>query len=75
MDGQSIRNRYDALVSQRDTLDNTFEVIEKFVVPYRGDFFKPLSSMGEIKWRRREISMTLLPQFLVISWHLNSIRA
>jgi hypothetical protein len=61
VDGLSIRNRYDGLKSQRDTLDNTFEVIEKFVVPYRGDFFKPLSSMGEIRWRRREIFDSTAP--------------
>ena len=61
MDGLSIINRYNGLVSQRDTADNTNEVIEKLVVPYRGDFFKPLSSMGEIRWRRREIFDSTAP--------------
>ena len=55
MDGLQIRERFDALQSQRETLDNTFEFIEKYVVPMRGEFFKPLTSMLEIDWRRREI--------------------
>ena len=55
MDGITIRQRFDALESQRKTLDDTFQTIEKFVVPYRGEFFKPLSSMLEVEWRRRYI--------------------
>ena len=55
MDGSQIRLRFDALVSQRKTLDNTFQAIEKYVVPYRGEFFKPEQSMLEVEWRRRFI--------------------
>ena len=55
MDSATIRRRYDSLVSQRKTLDNTFQVIEKYVVPFRGEFFKPMDSEHEVEWRRRLI--------------------
>lgn len=55
MDGDQIRLRFDALESQRKTLDNTLQAIEKYVVPFRGEFFKPLSSEHEVEWRRRLI--------------------
>jgi hypothetical protein len=61
MDGLQIRERFDALQSQRETLDNTFQFIEKYVVPMRGEFFKPLTSMLEIDWRRREIFDSTAP--------------
>jgi hypothetical protein len=61
MDGITIRQRFDALESQRKTLDDTFQSIEKYVVPYRGEFFKPLSSMLEVEWRRRFIFDSTAP--------------
>lgn len=44
-----------ALEQQRKTLDNTYQIIEKFVRPFTGEFFKPLNSENEVDWRRREI--------------------
>jgi hypothetical protein len=61
MDGLQIRERFDALKSQRDTLDNTFQFIEKYVVPFRGEFFKPLTTMSEVEWRRREVFDSTAP--------------
>jgi hypothetical protein len=61
MDGIDIRQRFDALESQRKTLDNTFQTIEKYVVPYRGEFFNPLTSMHEVEWRRRFIFDSTAP--------------
>ncbi len=55
MDGAEIRKRFNALVQDRKPLEDTFQVIEKFVVPYRGEFFKPMNSEGEVAWRRRDI--------------------
>lgn len=55
MDGLTLRKRYDSLVSNRKTLEDTFQVIEKFVVPFRGEFFKPMTEEQEVDWRRREI--------------------
>jgi hypothetical protein len=61
MKAEQIRLRFDSLYSQRKTLDNTFQVIEKYVVPYRGEFFKPMTSMLEVEWRRRKIYDSTAP--------------
>ena len=55
MEASEIVNRVAALESQRKTLDNTYQVIEKFVRPFSGEFFKPLNSESEVDWRRRGI--------------------
>ena len=55
MEGPEIARRYDALVSTRKNLDDVLQVIEKYVVPYRGEFFRPLDSEHEVEWRRRHI--------------------
>ena len=55
MESIVIKKRFDSLVSQRKTLDDTLQIIQKFVVPHRGEFFKPLSDEGEVDWRRRDI--------------------
>jgi hypothetical protein len=55
MEAHSICQRAKALESQRKTLDNTYQLIEKFIRPFSGEFFKPLTSEHEVDWRRREI--------------------
>ena len=55
MDGYELVKRAMSLESQRKTLDNTYQIIEKFVRPFSGEFFKPLNSESEVDWRRREI--------------------
>lgn len=55
MKSLDIKKRFDALVSQRKTLDSTLQIIEQYVVPHRGEFFKPLTDEHEVDWRRREI--------------------
>ena len=55
MDTGKAKKRFDALVENRKTLEDTFQVVEKFVVPFRGEFFKPMSEEQEVDWRRREI--------------------
>ena len=55
MDSAQIKKRYDFEVDYRKTLEDTYQVIEKFVVPFRGEFFKPMSMEQEVDWRRREI--------------------
>lgn len=55
MDATIIRKRYNFEVEYRKTLENTFQVIEKMVVPFRGEFFKPMNVEHEVDWRRREI--------------------
>ncbi len=55
MDSQDLKKRYDSQVSQRKTLDDTLEIIEQFVSPFRGGFFEPLIVEQEVRWRRRKI--------------------
>lgn len=56
MDGKEIRSRFDRLVSLRKTVEDVWDVINKFVVPFRGDFFRDVSSEHAVTWRdNREI--------------------
>ena len=74
MDGLEIRTRYDELYSLRQTLDDTFQKIERYVVPYRGNFFKPEDSEQEVEWRRIGIFDSTAPiaaDLLASSIHSN----
>ena len=56
MDGSEIVKRFDVLVSQRKTVEDIWDVINKLVVPFRGDFFRDISSEHAVTWRdNREI--------------------
>jgi len=56
MDGKEIRKRFDALVSQRKTVEDVWETINKLVVPFRGDFFRDINTEHAVTWRdNREI--------------------
>lgn len=56
MDPKEIKKRFDSLVSQRKTVEDVWEIINKFVVPFRGDFFRDVSSEHSVTWRdNREI--------------------
>lgn len=56
MDPKEIRSRFDRLVSQRKTVEDIWDVIDKFVVPFRGDFFRDVTSEHAVTWRdNREI--------------------
>jgi hypothetical protein len=56
MDGKEIRKRFDNLVSQRKTVEDVWEVINTLVVPFRGDFFRDITSEHAVTWRdNREI--------------------
>ena len=55
MQASEILKRAASLEAQRKTLDNTYQLIEKFVRPFSGEFFKPLNSENEVQWRRRGI--------------------
>jgi len=47
--------RLSVLEGGRKVVEQTWQVIEQFVVPYRGDFFKTNASENEVEWRRRDI--------------------
>ena len=52
MKGLDIVNRFDALESNRKTLDTVLQQIEEFVVPFRGEFFSPMTTEQEVDWQR-----------------------
>ena len=74
MDGTTICKRFDQLDSLRKTLDTTFQDIETYVVPYRGEFFQPLNSEQEVDWTRPELYDSTAPiaaDLLASSIHSN----
>ena len=50
-----IRQRYDGLRSQRRTIEETYQQIEKWVCPQRGEFYEDMKSEHEQRTRRPEI--------------------
>lgn len=47
--------RLDVLEGQRKVVEHTWQIIEKFVVPYRGQFFRTQLQEQQVEWRKREI--------------------
>lgn len=53
---EEIVARFDALFNERQgSVDATWNLVERFVLPLRGEFYTTLSSEGEVDWHRREI--------------------
>lgn len=56
MKEETIVSRFDSLFNERQgTVDGTWNLVERFVLPLRGEFYTTLSSEGEVDWHRREI--------------------
>lgn len=55
MKGSQIVKRFDALKSQRANLDTVLQDIERYVLPYRGEFFSQMNSEHEVDWDRKYI--------------------
>lgn len=56
MHAKDIVKRWDSLVSQRKTVEDVWEVINHLVVPFRGDFFRDITTEHAVTWRdNREI--------------------
>ena len=56
MEPATIVAKFNELESLRKTMDQTWDIIKRFTMPYRGEFFKPQHSEHEMEWRRnREI--------------------
>lgn len=50
---EEIKKRFEALWSQRKTVEQTWDLIEQFIMPIRGGkFFEEQPSEGSIDWRR-----------------------
>lgn len=50
-----LRKRFDAIKTDRTNVEGVWNLIEKFIVPYRGLFFRSNTGETETDWRRREI--------------------
>lgn len=61
MDNVTLRKRLDALKTDRHNVEGIWDIIEKFVAPYRGSFFQNLDNERTIDWRRREIFDSTAP--------------
>lgn len=55
MDGCTIKRRVQARISDRSNIDGTWEIIERFIAPFRISVFQNKNGEGQIDWRRREI--------------------
>lgn len=55
MDGNTIKRRTMARQSDRSNLDGMWNIIERFVVPFRAMMFQDKNQEGNVDWRRREI--------------------
>ena len=51
MENVKLRMNFDRLETERKTLDSTLEVIRKFFVPFRGEFFRDMGTEHEVEWR------------------------
>ncbi len=53
MECEDIKKRFEALFTQRKTVEQTWDLIEQFIMPLRGGkFFQNQQSEHEIDWRR-----------------------
>lgn len=55
MECSELKKHYDVLKTDRANVEGTWDIIEKFVVPYRGRFFTEDTTEGSIDWRKRDI--------------------
>lgn len=54
MDCVLLRKRFDMTKTDRSNIEGVWDLIEKYVVPFRGKFFSD-ENEGQINWRRRYI--------------------
>lgn len=56
MENKEIVSRWDALYNERQgTVDGLWDLVDRFVMPLRNDFYSTLTSEGEVDWRRRDL--------------------
>lgn len=55
MESKEIIRRFNRLSSDRSTVQQLWDTIEQFVMPYRGRFFKDSTSETDVEWRKRDI--------------------
>ena len=56
MNNQDIKKRFNAIEAERrSSVEQLWDLIERFVLPFRGDFYQSLNSEHEVDWHRRDI--------------------
>jgi len=55
MDASQIRKKFEALWSERKTVEQQWQVIERYVAPYRGRFFRDGGGEHGVEWSKRDI--------------------
>lgn len=53
MECSELARRYSILQLERRPVESVWDIISRFVVPFRGEFFRDLKSEGEVDWRNR----------------------
>ena len=55
MDTTTIIKRFEQHKHSRTGVENTWDVINRLITPYRGDMFQHVTSENAVDWRRREV--------------------
>ena len=56
MKNLEIKKRFNAIeLERRGSVEQLWDLIERFVLPFRGDFYQSLNSEHEVDWHRRDI--------------------
>lgn len=55
MDSGRLLKKFQALESERNTIEGVWKLIEQFVLPFRGNFYNDGKSEHEMEWRHREL--------------------
>ena len=55
MNESKIIAKYDTLVTQRKTVDQVWDIIRRYVMPMRSDFFREIKSEHSVEWRQNRI--------------------
>ena len=56
MKNLEIKKRFNALeLERRGSVEQLWDLIERFCLPFRGDFYQSLNSEHEVDWHRRDI--------------------
>lgn len=62
------------LESERTTIEGVWEIIERFVAPYRGEFYRDLAGENSVDWSNRDIfdsTAIMAAQVLSANMHAN----
>lgn len=55
MKAEDIRRGYQAAKAERSNIESMWDVIERYIMPYRGEFFTKNESEESMDWERRNV--------------------